>query len=246
MRGITLPVLTAAGAQHKESAGTTVSWLYALNTLGAMTGTLLAGYILIPAIGIRAAFLLAATLNVLVGVAALVLSRGQSSNESEISDLQSAIDQQSEICNLRFLWLVVAVSGFASLGLEIVWFRLMLQFVVATTEAFTAMLTTVLGGIAAGGMLAALLLRSRRDPSAMLGIVQAMTGVAVVGSMSFLLWTVERGWGTMEVWRAVLIAILPPSVCMGIGFPMALGMAARSTAVIDRGGLARRSVASIR
>ncbi len=57
--------------------------------------------------------------------------------------------------NLRLLWLVVAVSGFASLGLEIVWFRLMLQFVVATTEAFTAMLTTVLGGIAAGGMLAA-------------------------------------------------------------------------------------------
>jgi spermidine synthase len=102
------------------------------------------------------------------------------------------------------------------------------------------MLTTVLGGIAAGGMLAALILRSRRDQSAMLGIVQAITGVAVVGSMSFLLWTVERGWGTMELWRAVLIAILPPSLCMGIGFPMALGMAARSIAVIDRGDLAGR------
>lgn len=240
MMGITLPLLTAAVARRKESAATTVSWLYALNTLGAMTGTLLAGYILIPAIGIRAAFVLAATLNVLVGVAALVLSRMQSSIESVINDRQSAIDPQSEIRNPRFLWLVVAVSGFASLGLEIVWFRLMLQFVVATTEAFTAMLTTVLGGIAAGGMLAALILRSRRDQSAMLGIVQAITGVAVVGSMSFLLWTVERGWGTMELWPAVLIAILPPSVCMGIGLPMALGMAARSIAVIDRGDLARR------
>ena len=78
-----------------------------------------------------------------------------------ISDPQSAIDQQSEISNLRLLCLVVAVSGFASLALEIVWFRLMLQFVVATTEAFTAMLTTVLGGIAVGGMLAAVILRSR-------------------------------------------------------------------------------------
>ena len=240
MMGITLPLLTAAVVQRKESAATTVSWLYALNTLGAMTGTLLSGLVLIPAIGIRRSFIFAATLNVLVGAAALVLSRTKSSNQSAIRNPQSAIDPQSAIRNPRLLWLVVAVSGFASLGLEIVWFRLMLQFVVATTEAFTAMLTTVLGGIAAGGMLAALILRSRRDQSAMLGIVQATTGVAVIGSMSFLLWTVERGWGTMALWPAVLIAILPPSVCMGIGFPMALGMAARSIAVIDRGLLARR------
>jgi hypothetical protein len=135
--------------------------------------------------------------------------------------------------------------GFASLGLEIVWFRLMLQFVVATTEAFTAMLTTV-SAVLLRRMLAALILRSRRDQSAMLGIVQATTGVAVIGSMSFLLWTVERGWGTMALWPAVLIAILPPSVCMGIGFPMALGMAARSIAVIDRGSSRGGSVASIR
>ena len=89
MMGITLPLLTAAVTRQKDSAGTSVSWLYALNTLGAMTGTLLAGYILIPAIGIRAAFLLAATLNVLVGAAALLLSRTQSVNR--ICNHQSAI-----------------------------------------------------------------------------------------------------------------------------------------------------------
>jgi len=240
MMGITLPLLTAAVSQRKDSAGTSVSWLYALNTLGAMTGTLLAGYILIPAIGIRAAFLLAATLNVVVGFTALMLSRTQSANQSDIGNLQSAIDQQSEISNLRFLFVVVAVSGFASLALELVWFRLMLQFVVATTEAFTAMLTTVLGGIATGGMLAALILRSRPDHTTALGIVQAITGIAAVGSMSFLLWTVKHGWETMALWRAVSIAILPPSLCMGIGFPLALGMAARSIGGVDRGELARR------
>ena len=53
MMGITLPLLTAAVSRQKGSAGTSVSLLYALNTLGAMTGTLLAGYILIPAIGIQ-------------------------------------------------------------------------------------------------------------------------------------------------------------------------------------------------
>ena len=116
----------------------------------------------------------------------------------------------------------------------------MLRLVVATTEAFTAMLTTVLGGIAAGGMLAALILRSRRDRSRFSASSRRSTGVAAVGSMSFLLWTVKHGWETMDLWRAVVIAILPPSLCMGIGFPLALGMAARSSTVIDRGELARR------
>jgi spermidine synthase len=242
MMGITLPLLTAAVSRPDGSAGTSVSLLYAMNTLGAMTGTLLTGYILIPAIGIRLAFLLAAVLNVLVGICALLLNKSRNPPiESAIGNQQSEINQPSAISNLtltaRPLWVVVAVSGFASLALEIVWFRLMLQFVVATTQAFTAMLTTVLGGIAIGGFIAAAILRSRRDHAAALGIVQALTGIAAVVSMSFLLWTVQNGWNTMGLWNAVLIAILPPAVCMGVGFPLALGIVARASA---RGDLARR------
>ncbi len=241
MMGITLPLLTAAVSRHRQSAGTSVSWLYALNTLGAMTGTLLAGYLLIPAIGIQRSFLLAAILNVVVGIVAITLSRShQSPNESPITNHQSPDSPQSEVIDLRLLLLVVSISGFASLALEIVWFRLMLQFVVATTEAFTAMLTTVLGGIALGGMIAAWILRSRRDLSAALGVVQTVTGLAAVASMSFLLWTVAHGWKTMGLWNAVAIAILPPALCMGIGFPLALGMAARSGDAFDRGELGRR------
>lgn len=239
MMGITLPLLTAAVSQRAGSAGTGVSLLYAINTLGAMSGTLLAGYILIPAIGIQKSFMLAALLNVMVGAAALLLNRSRAESiDSPIVNQPSAIDHQSPIINLKLLWVVVAVSGFASLGLEIVWFRLMLQFVTATTEAFTAMLTTVLGGIALGGLLAAVVLRSRRDLSAALGVAQSMTGIAAVMSMSFLLWTVKHGWDTMGLWPAVLIAILAPSFFMGLGFPLALGIATRSAG--DRADLARR------
>jgi spermidine synthase len=85
MMGITLPLLTAAVAQRKESAATTVSWLYALNTLGAMTGTLLSGLVLIPAIGIRRSFIFAATLNVLVGAAALVCEPDQILNHPQFA-----------------------------------------------------------------------------------------------------------------------------------------------------------------
>jgi len=123
---------------------------------------------------------------------------------------------------------MVAVSGFASLGLEVLWFRLMLQFVIATTEAFTAMLATVLAGIAIGGALASQVLKTRARLPFWLTIVQAGTGLATLASMAFLLWTVRNGWNTMLLWRAVTIAILPPSILMGLGFPLMLGMATRS------------------
>ena len=208
-----------------------------MNTLGAMSGTLLSGLDPDPGDRHSTSFLLAATLNVIVGVVALWLarrvdlgSRISDADQLPISDRpignpRSIRNPRSAIRNRQRCAIVVAVSGFASLGLEIVWFRLMLQFVIATTEAFTAMLTTVLGGIAIGGLIAAWLLRSPRDHHAALGIVQALTGVAAAASMTFLLWTVEQGWNTMGLWPAVLLAILPPSIFMGIGFPLALGIA---------------------
>ena len=232
MMGMTLPLLSAAVSGPGRANGTNISLLYAINTLGAMSGTLLSGLILIPAIGIQRSFLLAAALNVIVGGIAIWIARG---DRPPLDDRPAKAGLYKDSIEAAFrrpdiawpLWIVVMVSGFASLGLEIVWFRLMLQFVIATTEAFTAMLATVLGGIVIGGLIAAWILRSPRDHYASLGSVQALTGVAAAASMTFLLWTVEQGWKTMGLWQAVILAILPPSIFMGIGFPLALGIAGR-------------------
>src|SRR5687767_6602316 len=247
MMGVTLPLLSAAVSAPGRANGTSISLLYAVNTLGAMSGTLLSGLILIPAIGIQRAFLLAATLNVIVGVVALLISKASpvyppEGGHHQVEQGANPIPVLSGVSRINQwpLWIVVTISGFASLGLEIVWFRLLLQFVIATTEAFTAMLATVLGGIAIGGLIAAWLLRSPRDHHAALGIVQALTGVAAAASMTFLLWTVEHGWKTMGLWPAVLLAILPPSIFMGIGFPLALGIAGRRRDDDRRHDVARR------
>jgi spermidine synthase len=255
MMGVTLPLLSAAVSSSDRASGVSVSLLYATNTLGAMSGTLLSGLVLIPAIGIQRAFLFAATVNVAVGVIALWMSRinppkgghhtvttqaSASSQKPVVSEpvVSEPVVSEPVVSGFsridksqldKWLSVIVIISGFASLGLEIAWFRLMLQFVTATTEAFTAMLATVLGGIAAGGLIAARILRARRDHVRWLGLVQALTGAAAVFSMSFLLWTVANGWKTMGLWPAVLIAILPSSLLMGVGFPLALGIAARGS-----------------
>ena len=246
MMGMTLPLLSAAVAPASTSIGSSVSLLYTVNTTGAMVGTLVTGFVLIPAIGIQRAFLIAAAINVVVGGVSLWMSPRQ------VSRRQSAVRIEQEVTALEDrrpsprgfplrqgfggqvgeegwqLWLMVAVSGFASLGLEVLWFRLMLQFVIATTEAFTAMLATVLAGIAIGGAVASQILKTRASLPFWLTIVQAGTGLATLASMAFLMWTVRNGWDTMLLWRAVTIAILLPSILMGVGFPLMLGMATHS------------------
>jgi spermidine synthase len=252
MMGMTLPLLSAAlseprpemaKAEASRRAGLSVSILYAINTAGAMVGTLATGFVLIPAIGIQRAFLMAATINVVVGGVAVWMSRvpAKGSDPSASPARGQTPSQGSAPPSQRSLSIAVFVSGFASLGLEILWFRLMLQFVIATTEAFTAMLATVLGGIAAGGWLASRILKSRAPERFWLTLVQAGTGLATVGSMSFLLWTIEHGWKTTGLWQAVVIAILPPSLAMGIGFPLALGLASRQDGgAVDRAEVGRR------
>jgi spermidine synthase len=233
LMGMTLPLLSAAVTSFTtrqsggENTGSSIGVLYAVNTAGAMVGTLATGYYLIPAIGIQRAFLAAATTNVLVGVLAWWMGRQEAPVAVSESKAEHASAEPASPLFPALYW-VVAISGFASLGLEVLWFRLMLQFVTATAQAFTAMLATVLAGIAIGGLLAAQLLRRRADLAWWLTITQAGTGLLTLGSMSFLLWTVENGWDTMTVWRAVAIAILPPSIAMGVGFSLALGAASRA------------------
>ncbi len=241
MMGVTLPLLSAALVVPGRTSGSTVSLLYAVNTFGAVIGTLLTGLFLIPAIGIQRAFLLAATLNVMVGAAALWMSRRVPLSAPTVTPAAGDRSASSVRSLPRVLAVVVLLSGFASLGLEIVWFRLMLQFVVATSEAFTAMLATVLGGIAIGGLIAARLLRQTTDRLTALAAVQGVTGVLAIGGMTTLLWTVARGMNTMGLWPAVMVAILPASIFMGIGFPLALGLAARpSSDAPDQSEVGRR------
>jgi spermidine synthase len=227
MMGVTLPLLTAATAASPRTTGNRVSWLYTVNTAGAIAGTVAAGFYLIPAIGIRGSFLLAASANFIVGGTALWLSRHSTALGPE-PDREIAVQSpglESSRGAIASTWTVVVVSGFASLGLEVVWFRLLLQFVTTTTHAFTAMLATVLSGLAIGGAIAAWILRRDRDWFGWLAGSQAAAGVTALASLNALMWTLRHGWSTNEIAPAVIIAILPPAVLMGIGFPLTIGLA---------------------
>ena len=187
--GLTLPLLGASAIVRGARVGPRLSALYAANTGEALTGSLLAGYELIGAIGMQRTYLAAAALNVLVGVGALWLSRGDERADAR-ADVPATVDTTER--TRRAIATVIVVSGAASLALEIVWFRILLQFLAATTYAFTTMLATVLGGIALGGVISVRVLSKPRDWQGILVRVLFAMGIAVVVSLIFLIWSSTR------------------------------------------------------
>ncbi|MDP1571088.1 MAG: fused MFS/spermidine synthase [Vicinamibacterales bacterium] len=224
LMGATLPLLSASSLVRGSRFGTRVGLLYAVNTAGALTGAMLTGYVLIGAIGIQRTFLIGASLNVGVGLLAWVLARQPSSAADEAPAPAAPVPPVTAVGRDRRLLVlaVMGVSGFASLALEIVWFRVLVQFLPATSYAFTTMLATVLGGIALGSALAAPLLRRERAWPMWLAFVQIGTSVAALASLAALAWSYAAGWRTGGLTQASIVAILPAAIGMGLGFPIGL------------------------
>jgi spermidine synthase len=227
LMGMTLPVLSASSLVRGAAAGSRISALYAVNTAGAVTGAALTGFYLIGAIGIQRSFIAGAVLNVVVGLVALVLDR-RVDERAAPEHVAAATPFAAHVSiPIGRLAVVILLSGFVALALEIVWFRMLVQYLAATTYAFTTMLVTVLTGIAIGGAIATSLLRAPRERAAGLAIIQLATALAVLASAVFLGWSYAAGWRTAGEWQASAAAILPVSILMGLSFPIALHLAAR-------------------
>ena len=75
MMGGTLPVLTACLAKRETRLGKNLSLLYGLNTLGAVVGVFLSGFVIIEWLGERSTIYLGVTINLLVSLTAYLLYR---------------------------------------------------------------------------------------------------------------------------------------------------------------------------
>ena len=73
--GATLPLVASSRAVRGSRVGERIGVLYASNTAGAITGTLVAGFWMIGDLGVISSFRVAATVNVIVGVIAIGCSR---------------------------------------------------------------------------------------------------------------------------------------------------------------------------
>lgn len=142
--GATLPLLEQTlfklWQQPKRVAG-----LYAQNTLGAVAGTLLATFLLIPQFGILNSQFFLATLNVICGAGMLMLFLGSKAiPDKEPEPFTTPGRRDNGLLALLFC------SGFLGIGYEILVVRILSQIMENTVYSFAAVLAVFLLGTAMG------------------------------------------------------------------------------------------------
>ena len=245
LMGATLPLVVKSSLREAEGLGGRVGVLYATNTAGAIAGSLVAGLVLIPRAGIQSSFLIAAAVNGVVAMTAVALGRrlpeGDSATGRAIEPGAAPPGQGAMDARQIVLLAVFTVSGFISLALEVVWFRVVTLFVRPTVYGYAMMLAAVLAGIAAGSYLVAPWLRRRpeRDWLLALGVIEG--GIALASLLSFgvlpripgLIATAGPAvaWfiGDYLAYLALVsfAVILPAMLLFGAAFPIGLHVWAR-------------------
>lgn len=231
--GATLPVLLRLPTL--DESGTATGRLYGINTAGAVLGVWLAGFYLLPDLGVHATTLLAAGTNVSLAIAAIWLD-----HRTPAATVTTHADGTGVPISLLA---VGALAGASSLAMEVAWFRLLTLILGGSVYAFTVMLLAFLVGIASGGgiggTLADRLSARGRLPE---GIAAAQIGVATLSYAAMWLYgempiTFVRMYWVLVVpapellWpmKCVLAMMLmtPAAICMGLTFPLLVRAAAQ-------------------
>jgi predicted membrane-bound spermidine synthase len=207
--GATLPTVVSALSKHDPNFGRVLGMLYGFNTIGAVAGALAGELFLIRALGVRGTGVVAACCSLTAGFAALGLGGASPIPPATADKIAGAPPK-------RFL-LAAALSGFALLALEVIWFRFVIFFVASTSVAFAVMLAVVLAGIGIGALIASAIWT--RFPNADLGTpaIAAASAVAVVLSYSGFV-PLPGKYDTMSIFIDSLRLMLPVSVLSGVLF----------------------------
>ena len=249
LMGATLPIVMRSALAGDSSLAGRIGWLYAINTAGAIVGAITAGFVFVADLGVARSFLIAASVNVAIGIAAVVASRWLTPATTAASAATESEPRPHLITEAqrKAVLLTFVLSGTLSLALEIVWFRMLVTMLRPTAYAFTIMLASVLAGIALGSALATPLLARRAGSLALLTIVQLAIALLAVLSPNVL--AVQQTAGAWlvppltalgidpyvaPIIVASLLAMLPTTILLGFGFPIGLSLWAGSGAGSSR------------
>ena len=183
--GLTLPVVLEDPALARHDFGRAIGLLYGWNTLGAVTGALVGEMFLVKALGLWGTTLVAASVNCMAAVLALLLAKAI----GPTSDIHLAPAPRLRLeISYRPPWRLLFVSlgaGALLLCLEVVWFRFMRLYVASSSTAFVMMLAVVLAGIGLGGVVSGTILRRVARLREWLSIFLMLAAIAALLSYLF-------------------------------------------------------------
>jgi len=215
MMGMTLPIIVgAAGEKEKGEFSSAAGLFYGINTIGAVTGTIVAGFVMIPTLGILNTCRLTGLLDILIGLLALGLYRISPlvPDPSMKTIQEKSLKKQppkakavspTVIPNVTKSGFIFFFSGLIALVFEICWFRLLSQIIGPTVHAFSIMLVVYLLGIGIGSIIGASFIQRVRKPKLTLCAFLSFVGL---GSMLTMLYV-----NHLPIWYGRLFPFLSQS-----------------------------------
>ena len=238
LMGTTVPLLARAIIRRHRSLGFAAGGLYGINALGAAAGAALAGFVTLPVLGLAATIYLGAGLNVLCGVAVLLVCwQTLSAPLAEQSDREDQAADERRTLQVPVLLPLFFLTGFVGVAIEILWARYLPLMITSSVYAYTLPLVVILFGIGIGSLVIAPLCDRSRHPVVVFGSLQAFTGLSVLVAMKL----------PRDIWTALAEAapelisanhfmglhgamLLPGALASGASFPLVVRLVSKNVA----------------
>lgn len=151
--GATIPLaMWAIRSESRPESGRSFSFLYTANVIGAMVGAIIPA-VLIEKYGFQGTLYIGAGLNAVIAGSAIARSfrwrRPISSSATAQPEVIAAKPQPTAEGGSRVMTLLF-LTGFATMGMEVIWIRLYMAFIGPLVYSFALILFAYLGATAVG------------------------------------------------------------------------------------------------
>ena len=239
MMGGTLPILTSWLVKRGNLFGRSFSLLYGINTLGAVFGVVISGFITLGFLGEYRTILIGVFLNFLVAILAYAMYKKEVKVKEKPVFTEALPDRMVlKISHYsgkvrHVVLLAFIISGFTSLAYEVIWTRQLILFLETSIYAFSSMLAVFLSGIALGSIF----MRDKVDrfirPLIVFGILELLIGFLSIANL-YLFPVFDSSafrimFGLSRILLATVIIVFPLTFLFGMIFPTASVCYAKDT-----------------
>jgi spermidine synthase len=245
LMGATLPLILKHFVRSRSVLGQLGAYFYAVNTLGALAGTLAAGFALLPYLGMSRSTWCAAGIN--LGIGGICIGLGWKSTLPRTTpdaarpglDPVPGIDPDARRRMAAAALIAFGISGFGSFALEVAWTRILLISFSATVYSFASTLACFLFGIFLGSRIISRVVDQHENPVGLFAMLELCTA-ASVGVLGLLLYAIPSVFGRLLAGVAALMPglenhalvvtsllasfplLVVPATLLGATFPVAL------------------------
>ncbi|MBE9535723.1 MAG: fused MFS/spermidine synthase [Proteobacteria bacterium] len=235
LMGATLPLISKHYIRGKEPLGLGIGLIYGFNTLGAVSGTFLCGFFLIPSFGVWGTNIIAVSISMLLGITALAVSlKDRREKIFDLTKIGKSVDNfiPAPEKRHRLLLFVFLLSGFASMAYEVIWTKMLVMVIGNSVYAFSAILTVFLAGLALGSFLLARFIDRVKKPYVLFAVLEFMIFAYIALTLpfvdelpfifQFLFNRFFDGFLSIELitFSIIMVVVLVPTILMGATFPL--------------------------